>query len=89
MRDSVGVDWARNGRYKKEEKGKMRSSKPQKPRVWLPQPIFPNNTEGVRTRAIAAEVAKYERKRQNDETIPEVFPHFGGEEENLIANIET
>lgn len=54
----------------------MLRSKPRRPRSWMPTPVQPNLTEGVRTRAVAAQVAEFERQLVNDDTICEVLADF-------------
>ena len=44
----------------------------------MPPTVLPNLTEGVRTRALAAQVAEFEQQLMNDDTICEVLADFGG-----------
>ena len=55
-------------------------SKPRKPRAWMPPTVLPNLTDGVRTRALAAQVAEYEQQLLNDDTICGVLADLGGYE---------
>ena len=43
----------------------------------MPPSVQPNLTEGVRTRALAAQLAEYEQQLMNDDTIREVLADFG------------
>jgi hypothetical protein len=61
----------------KEEKGKVARSKPRKPRAWKPTTVLPNMTDGVRTRALATQVAEYEQQLLNDVAICEVLADVG------------
>ena len=53
----------------------------------MPPALQPNLTEGVRTRALAAQVAEYEQQRVNDDTIWSVLGDVGGYEglEEFVA----
>ena len=46
----------------------------------MPPRVQPNLTDGVRTRALAQQVAEYEQQRENDDVICNVLANFGGEE---------
>ena len=74
----AGGQRAPSGRGTRQEKGKVVRSAPRKPRAWIPPTLQPNLTDGVRTRALAAQVAKYEQQRLNDDTICEVLADSGG-----------
>ena len=56
----------------------MVRSRQRKPRAWMPPTVLPNLTDGVRTRALAAQVAEYEQQQVNDDTICEVLADLGG-----------
>ena len=64
-------------RPSREEKGKTMRSKLRKPRAWMPPLVTPNLTNGVRTRALAIQVAEYEQQLLNDVTICEVLADVG------------
>lgn len=64
---------APGARRTREEKGKVVRSKPRRPRAWVPPTILPNLTDGVHTRALAAQVVEYEQQRMNDDTICDVL----------------
>ena len=53
-------------------------SKPRRPRAWMPLALQPNLTDGVRTRALAVQVADYEQQRVNDDAIWEVLGDVEG-----------
>ena len=55
----------------------MARSKPRKPCAWMPATVFPNSTDGVCTRALAAQVAEYEQQLLNDVAIYEVLADVG------------
>ena len=76
----AGGQRAPSGRRTREEKGKLARSKPRRPRAWMPPAVQPNLTDGVRTRALASQVAEYEQQRVNDEVICDVLRDFGGYE---------
>jgi hypothetical protein len=67
-----------SARRSREEKGKVQRSKPRRPRAWAPPTVLPNHTEGVCTRAGAAQVAQFEQQLLDDETICEVLADFAG-----------
>ena len=56
----------------------MVRSKPRTARAWMPPTVQPNLTEGVRTRALAVQVAEIEQQLINDDTICEVLADFEG-----------
>ena len=58
----------------------MVRSKQRRPRAWMPPAVQPNLTDGVRTRALAAQVAEYEQQLLNDDTICEVLADYGSDE---------
>ena len=66
------------GRRTREEKGKLVHSKSRRPRSWMPPPLQPNLTDGVRTRALAAQVADFEQQMVNDDAICEVLADLVG-----------
>lgn len=45
--------------------------------------VVPNVTQGVQTRAVAAQAAEYDQERQNDKAIREVLAQFGGDDDPL------
>ena len=66
------------GKRTREEKGKQVRSKSRRPRSWMPPPLQPNLTDGVRTRTLAAQVADFEQQMVNDDAICEVLADIGG-----------
>jgi hypothetical protein len=72
----------KNGRFKREHKGKHQRTQP---RAWVPATVPPNPTAGVFTRAGRTLVAEYEQQRENDDTILGVLAHFeGGNDEAFV-----
>ena len=78
VRSCAGGQRALSVRRTREEKGKLVRSKSRRPRAWMPPSVQPNLTDGVRTRALAAQVAEFEQQMVNDVAICEVLADVGG-----------